>query len=81
MRGQKGSRAACGSGKTFTGIPEDQENGLRATSRPHYAQSMYHCICQPIVNLIIVIVNDVLSDYLFQENKSYGSKKPFAFIL
>jgi hypothetical protein len=26
-------------------------------------------------------VNSVLFDYLFQENKSYGSKRPFAFIL
>ncbi len=28
-----------------------------------------------------VIVNGVLSVYLFQENKSYGSKRPFALIL
>ncbi len=26
-------------------------------------------------------MNSILPDYLFQENKSYGSKKPFAFIL
>ncbi len=29
---------------------------------------------------MIVIVSSVLLVYLFQENKSYGSKKPFAFI-
>ncbi len=60
---------------------EEQEDGLGATSRPHYAQSMYRCIYQPTVNLMIVIMNSVLFDYLFQENKSYGSKKPFEFIL
>jgi hypothetical protein len=53
---------------------EDQEDGLGATSRSHYAQSTYHCTYQPAVNLMIVIVNSVLFDYLFQENKSYGSK-------
>jgi hypothetical protein len=30
---------------------------------------------------MIVIMNIVLPVYLFQENKSYGSKKLFAFIL
>jgi hypothetical protein len=30
---------------------------------------------------MIVIMSSVLLVYLFQENKSYGSKKPFAFIL
>ncbi len=30
---------------------------------------------------MIVIMNSVLLVYLFQENKSYGSKKPFVFIL
>jgi hypothetical protein len=62
-------------------MSEEQEDGLSATSRPHYAQSMYRCIYQPAVNLIIVITNSALVDYLFQENKPYGSKKPFAFIL
>jgi hypothetical protein len=63
------------------GMIEQQEDRLVATSRPHDAQSMVRCICQPTVSLIIVIVNSVLFDYLFQENKSYGSKRPFAFIL
>jgi hypothetical protein len=62
-------------------MPEEQEDGLGATSRPRYAQSTYRCTYQPAVNLMIVIVNSVLFDYLFQENKSYGSKKPVAFIL
>ncbi len=34
-----------------------------------------------LLTLIIVIVINILLDYLFQENKSYGSKIPFAFIL
>jgi hypothetical protein len=62
-------------------MPEEQEDGLSATSRPHYAQSMYHCTRQPAVKLMIVIVNGAFFDYLFQENKSYGSKKAFSFIL
>ncbi len=63
------------------GKPEEQQDGLGETSRPHYAQSMYHCARQLIVILIIVIVNNVSLNYLYQEIKSYGSKKPFAFIL
>jgi hypothetical protein len=63
------------------GMIEEQEDGLGVTSRPHYAQRMYHCVYQPAVNLTIVIVNSALFDYLFQENKSYGSTKPFAFTL
>ncbi len=34
-----------------------------------------------LLTLMIVIVSNVLLDYLFQENKTYGSGKPFAFIL
>ncbi len=62
-------------------MPEDKADGLGTTSRLRHAQSMYHCECQSTVILIIVIVNSGLPVYLFQENKSYGSKKPFAFIL
>ncbi len=62
-------------------MPEDKEDGLGATSRLRYAQSMYHCVCQSTVTLMIVIVNSILPVYLFKENKSCGSKKPFAFIL
>jgi hypothetical protein len=60
---------------------EEQEDRLGSTSRPCYAQSMYYCTYQPAVTLMIVIVNIVLLDYLFEENKSYGSRRPFAFIL
>jgi hypothetical protein len=63
------------------GMLEEQEDGLGATSRPHYEHSMYRCIYQPTLNLMILIMNSVLFDYLFQENKSYGSKRPIAFIL
>jgi hypothetical protein len=59
---------------------EDKEDGLSGTSGLRHAQSMYHCTCWPTVTPMIVIMNSVLSLYLFQENKSYGSKKPFAFI-
>jgi hypothetical protein len=52
------------------GESEEQQDGLGATSRPHYAQSMYHRAHQSIVDLMIVIMNNVLLDYLFQENKS-----------
>jgi hypothetical protein len=41
-------------------MPEEQEDGLGATSRPHYAQSTYCCTYQPAVNLMIVIVNSAL---------------------
>jgi hypothetical protein len=56
---------------------EDKEDGLGTTSRLHYAQSMYHCMH----SLMIVVMSSVLLVYLFQENKSYGSTKPFVFIL
>jgi hypothetical protein len=37
-------------------MPEDKEDGLGPTSRLLYAQSMYHCVCQSTVTLMIVIV-------------------------
>jgi hypothetical protein len=37
------------SGKTSMGEPEEQQDGLGATSRPHHAQSMYYCAHPPIV--------------------------------
>jgi hypothetical protein len=77
----KQSVYSSGSGRTSMGELEEQEDGLGARSRPLYAQSIYYCAHQPTVTLMIVIVNNVLFDYLFQENKSYGSKGPFAFIL
>jgi hypothetical protein len=42
---------------------------------------LLYTVCYPTVSLITITMNDVLSVYLFQESKSYGSKKPFAFIL
>ncbi len=62
-------------------MPEDKEDGLGATSRLRQTQSMYHYECQSTVTLMIVIVNSVWPVYLFQENKSCGSKKPFAIVL
>ncbi len=63
------------------GSQNSNKDGLGATSRPHYAQSMYYCAHQPTVTFIIVIVINILLGYLFQENKPIGSKKTFAFIL
>jgi hypothetical protein len=60
---------------------EEQQDGLGATSRPHYAEGTYFCADYPTVTLMIVNMNNVILDFLFQENKSYGSKRPFAFIL
>jgi hypothetical protein len=54
---------------------EDKEDGLGARSRLHNAQNMYHCMHY------LVVMSSVLLVYLFPENESYGSKKPFAFIL
>ncbi len=67
-----------GDGLTFIGCQKTKKTG---SARLRHAQSMYHCVCQSTVTLMIVIMNSVLPVYLFQENKSYGSKKPFAFIL
>jgi hypothetical protein len=50
---------------------EEKEDGLSATSRPHSARSMYRCIYRPTVTLMIVIVNSVLIDYLFQAVKDH----------
>ncbi len=84
-RGRWGTRSAWYGGKRAVStqqwkqvdvhrMPEDKEDELGATSRLRFAQSMYHCACQSTVTLMIVIVNGVLSVYLFQENKSCGSK-------
>jgi hypothetical protein len=64
--------------------PEGQQDRLGATSRPHYAQSIeFVLLClSAYCNLNYVITTNALFYYYqFQENKSYGSKKPFAFIL
>jgi hypothetical protein len=60
-----------------------KSTGDRLTITPShiYAQSMYHCILCISYCIIIHNRNRVLLCYLFLENKSLGSKKPFAFIL
>jgi hypothetical protein len=47
----KQSVYGSGADKTSMGVPEEQQDELSATSRPRYAQSMYHCMHHPIVNL------------------------------
>jgi hypothetical protein len=62
-------------------MPQNIGDGLATTPSHVYAQSMYHCaVC---INYHINNHNrkHVLLCYLFQENKSFGSKKPFVFIL
>jgi hypothetical protein len=62
-------------------IPKSTGHGLVTTPSHVYAQSIYHCmlcICYHINNHNR---NRVLLYYLFQENKLFGSKTPFAFIL
>jgi hypothetical protein len=56
-------------------------DGLTITPSHVYAQSMYHCILCISYSIINHNRNCVLLYYLFLENKSLGSKKPFAFIL
>ncbi len=65
--------------------PRGSQKNNKTGSMRHQDLIM-HRVCiivhiSSLLTLIIVIVNNVLLDYLFQENKSYGSKKPFAFIL
>jgi hypothetical protein len=65
-------------------MPEDKKEELGVTSRLRYAQSVYRCCIVVHIDhckLKSVTANRVLPVYLFQENKSYGSIKPFAFIL
>ncbi len=62
-----------------------QKLGDRLATIPShvYAQSTYHCaLCITVITTLITITGITFSlYYLFQENKSFGSKKPFAFIL
>ncbi len=51
---------------------EDKEDRLSMASRLHYAQSLYHCMHEPVVSLMIAVMSSVLLVYLFQENKSYA---------
>jgi hypothetical protein len=65
----------------LTKMPQNIGDGLATTPSHVHAQSMYHCA------LCINYLNNnhnrncALLYYLSQENKSFGSKKPFAFIL
>ncbi len=56
-------------------------DGLTITPCHVYAQSMYHCILCISYRIINHNRNRVLLYYFFLENKSFSSKKPFAFIL
>jgi hypothetical protein len=62
-------------------IPKSTGDGLVTTSSHIYAQSMYHCMLCISYHINNHNRNRVLLYYLFQENKSFGSKTPFAFIL
>jgi hypothetical protein len=92
MRGQKGGPARLAQSKISSQLATVEAArcswGCRKNRRMgsvRHQDLIMHRVCivvyQPTVNLIIVIVNIVLFDYQFQENKSYGSKKPFTFIL
>jgi hypothetical protein len=62
-------------------MPQNTGDGLATTPSHVYAQSMYHCALCINYHINNHNRNHVLIVYLFQENKSFGSKKPFAFIL
>jgi hypothetical protein len=62
-------------------MPQKSGDGLATTPSHVYALSMYHCaLCIPPTPITITGITFSLY-YLFQENKSFGSKKPFASIL
>jgi hypothetical protein len=62
-------------------MPQSKGDGLATTPSHVYAQSMYHCALCINYHINNHNRNRVLLYNLFQENKSFGSKKPFAFIL
>ncbi len=62
-------------------MPQNIGDGLATTPSHVYAQSMYHCALCINYHINSHNRNRVLLYYLFQENKSFESKKPFAFIL
>jgi hypothetical protein len=59
-------------------MPQNIGDGLATTPSHVYAQSMYHCVLCINYHINNHNRNRVLLYYLFQENKSFGSKKPFA---
>jgi hypothetical protein len=62
-------------------MPLNTGDGLATTPNHVYAQSMYHCVLCINYHIDNHNRNHVLLYYLFQENTSFGSKKPFVFIL
>jgi hypothetical protein len=64
-----------------SGMPQDTKDGLVTTPSHIYAQSECHCALCNNCYTNSHNRNRVLLYYLFQENKSFGSKIPFAFIL
>jgi hypothetical protein len=62
-------------------MPQNTGDGLATTPSHVYAQSMYHCALCINFHIDNHNRNHVLLYYLFQENKSFGSKKPFTVVL
>jgi hypothetical protein len=61
-------------------MPQNIGDGLATTPCHVYAHSMYHCALCINYHINNHNRNCTLLYYLFQENKSFGSKKPFPFI-
>ncbi len=80
--GEKGGQLASDSGGGYAlQMPQKLGDGLATTPSHIYAQSMYHCALFINYRTNNHNRNHVFIVLLFQENKSFGSKKPFAFIL
>jgi hypothetical protein len=62
-------------------MPQKSGDGLATTPSHVYTQSTYHCALCINYRTNNHNRNHVFIVILFQENKSFGSKKPFAFIL
>ncbi len=62
-------------------MPQNTGDGLPTTPSDVHAQSECHCALYNNYYINNHNRNHVLLYYLFQENKSFGSKTPFAFIL
>ncbi len=64
-----------------SGMPQNAGDGLVTAPSDVYAQSECHCALYNNYPANNYNRNHVLLYYLFQENKSFGSKTPCAFIL
>jgi hypothetical protein len=64
-----------------SGMPQNTGDGLATIPSDVYAQSECHCALCNNYYTNNHYRNRVLLYYLFQENKSFGSKTPFGFIL